>query len=90
MSQSSVNLIPPLKKGELTKHGYNIKKSDVSRHRALNKAIKTSGGNQSKKKTLSVMRKLNAVKTLTKRTQPKNSKKYSKDMKWIQKKYSEM
>lgn len=90
MSNNKTGLIPPLKRGELTKHGYNVTKSNLARHRALNKATKTSTGKESKKKTLSVLRKLNAVKTLTKKSQPGHSKVYDKDLKWIQKKYKEM
>ena len=35
----SENVIGPLRKGDLSKYGYNIKKSEADRHAALKKAI---------------------------------------------------
>ena len=73
---SSKNIIGPLDKGTLTKYGYSTKVSEKTRHTALNKAIKaTSKG--------TVIKKLNAVKTLTKNTLPKTSAIFGKDMKYV-------
>ncbi len=66
-----------LKKGTLTQFGYNTKESDLKRHNSLKKAI-------SKLQSASVIHKLNAVKLLTKNTNPKVSKIFDNDIKWIQ------
>lgn len=71
-------VLPNLKKGSLTKYGYSISGSETERHIALKKALKAYGYS-------SVVKKLNAVKLLTKNTNPKNSKIYGKDLKWVQK-----
>jgi hypothetical protein len=72
--------IGPLKKGELSKHGYSFRKSDLARHRALKYAIDEFG-------PLGVYRKLDAVSKLTERTIPEASKAYRKDKEWIQDKF---
>ena len=77
----SRRVLPTLNKGSLTKYGYSTKLSDVERQKALNKALKAYGYS-------SVVKKLNAVKLLTKNTDPKRSKIYSKDLKFVQKKKS--
>lgn len=71
-------VLPTLKKGSLTKYGYAILGSETERHNALKKALKAYGYS-------SVVKKLNAVKLLTKNTNPKNSKIYGRDLRWIQK-----
>jgi hypothetical protein len=76
----SKNVIPPLAKGTLGKYGYSAKISTVKRRAALAKAVKAYGRN-------TVIRKLNAVKTLQKNKNPKVSSIFSSDMKWIQGKY---
>ena len=76
----SNQVIPKLRKGTLTKYGYTIKKKAGERHNALDKAIKAYGYS-------TVIKKLNAVRTLTKNTFQKNAEVYSKDMKYLQKKY---
>ena len=70
------NGIGKLKKGDLTKHNYSLKSSKLSRHRALNKAIKEYGA-------LSVYRKLNALAVYTKNTSPLTSKTAKSDRNWI-------
>lgn len=71
-------VLPSLRKGALTKYGYSISSTDAKRHSALKKALKAYGYS-------SLVKKLNAVKLLTKNTSPRNSKIYGKDLKWIQK-----
>ncbi len=70
-------VLPPLKKGSLTKYGYSTKLSDEERQKALRKGLKAYGYS-------SVVKKLNAIKLLTKNTDPKRSKIYSKDLKYVQ------
>ena len=74
--------IPPLKRGELGKHGYKkIKTLGVrKRHKALSLAIKEYG---SKK----IFGKLGALRTYQKRTSPEISKLFTDNMKWVRKKY---
>ena len=71
-------VLPVLKKGSLTKFGYYTNDTDYERHKSLKKALKEYGYS-------SVIKKLNAIKLLTRNTNPKNSKIYSKDLKWVQK-----
>jgi hypothetical protein len=71
-------VLPQLKKGSLTKFGYYTNGSEEERHKALKKALKSYGYS-------SVIKKLNAIKLLTKNTKPKNSRIYGKDLKWVQK-----
>ena len=70
--------IGPLKKGVLGKHGYATKLSASERRTALDSAVGEYGAHR-------VLRRLNAIKTLSKRTNPKVSKKYFQDMKWVRK-----
>jgi hypothetical protein len=70
--------LPSLKQGSLKKYGYSVHESMKKRHAALKKAIKKYG-------SLSTIKKLNAVKLLTKNTAPKNSKIYKKDIRYVQK-----
>jgi hypothetical protein len=76
----SNRVIPKLRKGTLSKYGYTIKEKSSERHNALDKAIKAYGYS-------TVIKKLNAVRTLTKNTFPKNAEVYSNDIKYLQKKY---
>ena len=69
-------LIPIIEKGSLSKHGYSTKKSEVTRRRALKKAIKEYGA-------LSVYRKLKAMETLRKRIQPKAREVFASDAEWV-------
>lgn len=68
-----------LEPGRLSKYGYDEieGKSDLSRHIALKKAF------QSGEKPLSVSRRLNALATLTKNTNPKLSRTFKEDSEWI-------
>ena len=74
--------IGPLKKGELSKHGYSgVKELGVrKRRKALVGAIDEYGAP-------TIMKKLGAIKTLLKRTSPDYSKIYMDNMKWLRKKY---
>lgn len=78
------NIIGPLKKDILGKYGYEDidEKSDLSRHRALGKAHRSK-----KESDLSVYRRLIALSTLNKRTNPKVSKILRNDAKWYKDKY---
>jgi hypothetical protein len=66
-------------KGFLSKKGYGLKKSNNERKLSLRKASKEKG-------SLSVLRHLNAIRTLQKNN-PENYKKLDKDVKFIQKEY---
>ena len=72
--------IGPLRKGELSKHGYSFRKSEGARHTALKYAVNEYGA-------LGVFRKLDAVAKLTKTTIPEASKVYTEDRTWIQSKF---
>jgi len=73
--------IGPLRKGELSKHGYSMTSPEDKRHSALRKAIQEYGA-------LGVYRKLDAVSKLTERTIPEASKVYTEDKNWIKRKFS--
>jgi hypothetical protein len=66
-------------KGFLSEKGYTLKKSDNIRKLSLRKASKEKG-------SLSVLRHLNAIRTLQKNN-PENYKKLDNDVKYIQKIY---
>jgi len=66
-------------KGFLREEGYSLSKSVPERKVSLRRASKEKG-------TLSVLRHLNAIRTLQKNN-PKNFKKLDQDMKFIQKEY---
>ena len=74
------NIIGPLKKGELTSLGYSSSKKAKTRRQALTKAVDRYG-------PLSTLRKVNAIRVLTKRRAPKTSKTMKADVKYLQKKY---
>jgi hypothetical protein len=71
-------VLPKLKSGSLTKYGYHIHDTKSMRHKALKKALKTYG-------FATLIRKLNAVRVLSRNTAPLNSKKYTDDIKYIEK-----
>lgn len=74
-SGGKVNL--KLNKGTLTKFGYHANCNVSERHLSLEKAVK-------KYSKTTVIHKLNAVKLLTKNTNPKVSKIFGKDIKYLQ------
>lgn len=67
-----------LTKGALSKFGYHLSDKQADRRIALEKAVQEYGSG-------SVIKKLNAVRTLSKNVAPKNSKRYSRDIKFVQK-----
>ena len=73
-----VDLIPPLSKGKLSQFGYSASKGVQSRHNSLDKAIKQYG-------VTSVARKLTAVATLQKNTNPSVSAIFKKDEHYVMK-----
>lgn len=74
--------IGPLRKGELSKHGYvHINGLTVTQRRAALAAAVAEYG------SLSVWRKLNAVAVYTRRVSPKVSALFKEDMDWIKKTY---
>jgi Family of unknown function (DUF5771) len=75
-------LIGKLKGGMLTKYGYHPVEATTNRHKALSKGISKG------EKPLSVMRRLVAISTLTKRTLPRASRIYKADAMWIRSKYA--
>ena len=72
--------IGPLRRGELSKHGYSFRKSDLARHRALKSALNEFGA-------LGIYRKLDAVAKLTSSKLPEASNVYVKDRNWIKEKF---
>lgn len=70
--------IGPLKKGELRSFGYSADDSEEKRHKALRSASK-------KYSSLGVLRKLNALSTYNKRTQPEHSAIYKEDRIYVSK-----
>jgi hypothetical protein len=78
----STKVIGKLKGGMLTKYGYHPVEAMTNRHKALSKGISQG------EKPLSVMRRLVAISTLTKRTLPRASRIYKQDAMWIRTKYA--
>ena len=74
--------IGPLKKGELSKHGYTgIKDMGVrKRHKALDSAVKEYGSPK-------ILKKLGAIKTYQKNKSPGVSELLYSNMRWLRKKY---
>lgn len=72
--------LPKLKQGALTKHGYSIHESSKMRHTAIKKAMKEYTPGE-------LVKKLNAVRVLSKNTAPENSAIYAKDIKYIEEKW---
>lgn len=71
-------VIPPLRKGSLGKYGYSAESSVQTRHAALKKAVNGISRN-------SVIRKLNAVAVLQKNKNPRISKIFRADQRWVSK-----
>ncbi len=71
----------PLRKGELSKHGYSYKLPEAQRRAALQAAVQEFGA-------LSTYRKLNAVAKLTTSTNPSASSAFAADRNWIRKTYA--
>ena len=71
-------LIGKMKKGELTQFGYHLSSNATDRRKALTKAIKRYDA-------LSVFRKINAISSLQKNTNPSYSAKARADANWISK-----
>lgn len=80
MAKTRKNIIGPLKKGELTELGYSSSKKAKTRRQALEKAVDRYG-------PLSTLRKVNAIRVLTKRRAPTTSKKYKADVRYLQRRY---
>ena len=78
----STKVIGKLKGGMLTKYGYHPVEAMTNRHKALSKGISQG------EKPLSVMRRLVAISTLTKRTLPRASRIYKQDAMWVRSKYA--
>ena len=72
--------IGPLRKGELTKHGYSTRASTRKRHSALRSAVKEFGA-------LGVYRKLNAVAKLGVRTARTASRTFKRNRNWVRKSF---
>ena len=70
--------IGKLRKGELREFGYSAEASEEKRHKSLRAASK-------KYSSLSVLRKLNALATYNKRTQPEHSVVYKADREYVSK-----
>ena len=75
------DLFGQVKKGELTRYGYNAHINSEERHKALQKAIAVYG-------SLSVYHKLDAITKLTKRTAPDAHKIFKIDLQWVKKHYT--
>jgi hypothetical protein len=85
----SERVLPKLKPGKLSKYGYETNLTNIKRKKALINASKYNK-KISKKKMLKTMRRLNVLKTYTKKSQPKNSFIYDKDYKWLRTKYKKL
>lgn len=73
-------VIPPLKAGELTKHGFSFKKSARARRRALAKSVREDGYIVTKSR-------MQALAVFFKRTKPEYSMKAKNDFRWLVKTY---
>ena len=78
----STKVIGTLKGGMLTRYGYHPVEAMTNRHKALSKGISKG------EKPISVMRRLVAISTLTKRTLPRASRIYKQDAAWVRSKYA--
>ena len=74
------DLFGKLKKGELKKHGYSSKKSQLSRHRALGKAVREFGWK-------TVKNKIQVLVIFNKNKNPELSALFVSDRDWIKAKY---
>jgi len=74
--------IGPLRKGDLTKFGYEhvVSMSPLKRKVALAKAVRAYG-------SLTVWRKLNALYVYTRNTAPESSALFDEDRNWVREKY---
>ena len=74
--------IGPLRKGDLTRFGYDhvVSLSPLKRKIALAKAVRAYG-------SLTVWRKLNALYVYTKNTAPESSALFDEDRNWVREKY---
>jgi len=81
----STKVIGKLKAGMLTHYHYHPVEATTNRHKALIKAV-TKG----RENPHSIIRRLTAISTLTKRTLPRASRIYKADARWIHQKYSKM
>ena len=72
-------VIPKESRGLLEKYGYNLSESFEERIKALKKAMR-------EEKPLTVLRRVNAIRTLQKSNRT-NYRKLDRDMKWIQEHY---
>jgi len=79
-SKSRSRKLFTLKKGSLIKYGYSVHSSAKIRHNALNNAIKEYGYS-------TLIKKINAIRILSKNKSPKNSNIYTRDIKYLQNKY---
>ena len=75
-----LKVIPPLKVGELTKHGFALYKPAKSRRQAIIESVKEDG-------YVSTKGRLWALVQLLKRTVPIYSKRAKSDFKWLVKNY---
>lgn len=73
-------VIPPLKAGELSKHGFALSKKAKSRRRAILKSVKEDG-------YITTKGRLWALVQLMKRTTPVYSKRARGDFNWLVKNY---
>lgn len=71
--------IPITHKGSLSKYGYSLKKTKLSRHRALNKAIKVYGPAET-------IKKVNVLSIYNKKYHKTAAKKAHSDVVYIEKK----
>jgi hypothetical protein len=71
-------MIPPLKKGDLTKFGYHAHNLATQRKQSLIQAMQYYG-------PLSVFKKVNSLSVLSKNKEPKLHRKYENDKKFIHK-----
>jgi DNA-directed RNA polymerase subunit N (RpoN/RPB10) len=75
------NSIGPLRRGDLSKYGYNAKKDEYMRHSSLRRAIEEYGA-------LGVFHKLDAIAKLSVRRSPEASNTFKKDRDWVRATFS--
>ena len=70
----------------LSRHGYSSKKGPAARRRSLRRALaeqtRAKGGQRAA--FTYIIRKLSALRTLTKRTNPRASRAFEANMRWLQ------
>ena len=73
-------ILPKPTSGALRRFKYSTKKKPTARRRSLRRAVRSYGYQDT-------VAHLNLIRNLTRRSQPRNSAKYTEDMEWLKKTY---